>query len=232
MADDVMQTLGTRHVVIGLAMLASAAASVMLKPSEKVADQGPSFQLEAAIPATFGEWKIDSSITPVIPSPDVKANLDRTYDQMVNRTYVNGNGQLMMLSIAYGSVQNLKLRTHRQEVCYRAQGFSVDQVRAAIIPVLGKQIPATHMFAVQGRRKEPVTYWFTMGDQVVRSYISRQVAQLKYAFSGYVPDGFLVRVSSFSAEPELAYPFQVKFADELMRSIDPALAVRLVGKPE
>lgn len=213
-------------------MVAAAAASIALKPVDKIANQGPSFQLETAIPKAFGDWQVNSSITPVIPSPDVKEKLDQLYEQMVNRTYINNKGQMMMLSIAYGSVQSLKLRTHRQEVCYRAQGFNVEQVHSQTISVLARPISATHMFATQGRRQEPVTYWFTMGDQVVQSYLSRQLIQLKYAFSGYIPDGFLVRVSSLSSDPESAYPAQVSFANELIRSIDPVIAAKLIGKPD
>lgn len=227
-----MESKARRSLTIGIAMLATAAAAIALKPVEKIASQGPSFQLETAIPKAFGNWQVNSSITPVIPSPDVKEKLDQLYEQMVNRTYVNTSGQMMMLSIAYGSVQSLKLRTHRQEVCYRAQGFNVEQVHAQTISVLGRPISATHMFAVQGRRNEPVTYWFTMGDHVVQSYLSRQLVQLKYAFSGYIPDGFLVRVSSLSSDPELAYPTQVAFANELIRAIDPVMATKLIGKPQ
>ena len=227
-----MNVTNIRTLITGMAMVATAVAAIALKPVEKIADQGQSFQLETAIPKTFGDWQVDSSITPVIPSPDVKERLDKLYEQMVNRTYVNSNGQMMMLSIAYGNIQNQKLRTHRQEVCYRAQGFNVEKVHSQTISVLGRAISATQMFAVLGRRKEPVTYWFTMGDQVVQSYLSRQLVQLKYAISGYIPDGFLVRVSSISSDPESAYPTQVKFADELIRSIDATLAIRLVGKPD
>lgn len=226
-----MKLITRRALLIGIAMLATAVAAIALKPVEKIAAQGPSFQLETAIPKAFGDWQVNSSITPVIPSPDVKEKLDQLYEQMVNRTYVNSSGQMMMLSIAYGSVQSLKLRTHRQEVCYRAQGFNVQQIHSQTISVLGRPISATHMFATQGQRKEPVTYWFTMGDHVVQSYLSRQLVQLKYAFSGYIPDGFLVRVSSLSPAPESAYPAQIEFANELIRSIDPAMAIRLVGKP-
>lgn len=225
-----MQIANLRALIAGMTMVAAAAAAIALKPIEKTADQGPSFQLEAAIPKSFGDWQVNSSITPVIPSPDVKEKLDRLYEQMVNRTYVNSQGQMMMLSIAYGSVQSLKLRTHRQEVCYRAQGFNVEQVHSQTISVLGRALSATHMFATQGRRQEPVTYWFTIGDQVVQSYLSRQLVQLKYAFTGYIPDGFLVRVSSLSPDPELSYPTQIAFVDELLRSIDPVIATKLTGK--
>jgi len=211
-------------------MVITAVVAIALTPVEKIADQGPSFKLESAIPLKFGDWQVNSSVMPVIPSPDVQANLDKTYDQLVNRTYVNSSGQMMMLSIGYGSVQNAKLRTHRQEVCYTAQGFTVEQIHSALVSVHGKTVSATQMFAVKDRRNEPVTYWFTMGDQIVHSYLSRQIVQLKYAFSGYIPDGFLVRISSLSTHPELAYPLQIEFINELITAVDPIVATKLLGK--
>ena len=47
------------------------------------------------------------------------------------------------------------------------------------------------MVATQGPRVEPVTYWFTTGDRVVLTYLQREMAQFKYALSGYIPDGYL-----------------------------------------
>ena len=219
----------TRQMVIGVLMASAALVALLLTPAAKTADKNPSFNLETDIPSEFGDWQVNSSIVPVIPSPDVKENLDRIYDQIVNRTYINSRGQMMMLTIAYGSVQNAKLRTHRQEVCYRAQGFTVENVTSKSLSILNRPVAATQMFAFQGRRQEPVTYWFTMGDQVVQSYFDRQLVQLKYALTGYVPDGFLVRVSSFSTDTNSAFQAQEGFANELFTSIKQSLANRLIG---
>ena len=87
------------------------------------------------------------------------------------------------------------------------------------------------MFAVKGSRTEPVTYWFTMGNQVVLSRTERFVVQLKYAMSGIIPDGMLVRVSNITADPEAGYKAQAAFLDEMMRAVDPQSSDKLLGGP-
>jgi EpsI family protein len=135
----------------------------------------------------------------------------------------------MMVSIAYGSKQNQQLRAHRQEVCYAAQGFKISGLQHLTMSVAGGPLPATRMVASHGARVEPVTYWFTTGDTVVLSYWDREWAQLRYAMSGYVPDGYLVRISTLSAKPDAAFREHVAFADELFANVDPELRRRLVG---
>lgn len=135
-----------------------------------------------------------------------------------------------MLSVAYGSAQTRKMRAHRQEVCYAAQGFEIKGLRYDNIEVAGADVPITRMIAVQRYRTEPVTYWFTIGDYLVRSYLDRQLVQLKFAFSGFVPDGYLFRVSSITAETDAAFSDQIAFSNELLLSMDRRLAVKLIGK--
>lgn len=221
-----------KYLIIGLAMLLAAGLAVALTPKTKIADQGPRIDLEAMIPKQFGDWRVDESITPVVPSPDVQANLNMIYDQIVSRTYVDKRGRRIMLSITYGSTQNQQLRAHRQEVCYAAQGFNIHHLEHTTINVDGVRVPATRMFAIQDHRKEPVTYWFTMGDTVVLSRLDRQLVQLKYAVSGFVPDGYLVRISNISDKPAEAYQEHLQFAAELFRSIDPTLNKKLLGRSQ
>jgi EpsI family protein len=122
------------------------------------------------------------------------------------------------------------MRAHRQEVCYSAQGFKITKLEHLNLDLAsGMQIPGTRMVATQGSRVEPVTYWFTMGDQVVMSYADRELSQLKFALSGYVPDGYLVRISSLDRTPADGFKRQLEFADTLMLHIDPELRKRLTG---
>jgi EpsI family protein len=86
------------------------------------------------------------------------------------------------------------------------------------------------MVAVHQYRTEPVTYWFTMGNGIVRSYVDRQLAQMKYAFSGLIPDGYLFRVSSIETNPEIAYSRQIEFANQLLQATPPELRQKLLGR--
>lgn len=219
-----------RALVAGSAMVASVALAEAAKPRRRLADTLAPFDLEHAIPQAFGAWKVDPGMVPVLPSPDVKATLDRIYDQSVGRTYVGPAGERVMLSIAYGGAQTRELRAHRQEVCYSAQGFQVRGVRRETVVVDGVRIPATRMVARLGGRIEPVTYWFTMGAHAVMSLWDRQWVQFRYSLRGLVADGFLVRFSTIGDDEGQAFPLHLAFAQELLSHTDGALAARLLGR--
>ena len=219
-----------RPMVVLALMLGAATLSVVAVPTKLLADTRPGFELEAAVPKAFGDWKVDPFMIPIPPSPDQERALSQAYDQVLSRTYVNSRGERIMLSITYGSRQNQQMRAHRQEVCYSAQGFRISQLQRAPLSVAGATVPSARMVATQGQRVEPVTYWFTMGDDAVMSYLDRELTQLKYAVAGQIPDGYLVRVSSLSSNPNEAFTKQADFANALMASLDSELRMRLVGR--
>jgi EpsI family protein len=224
-----MKLFSAHHFIVGLAMLAAAGLSIAMKPTVKTADKGPKVNLEAMIPAEFDDWKIDPTVIQVKPSPEVQQNLNAIYDQILARTYVNRQGERMMLSIAYGGAQTDQLKAHRQEVCYSAQGFQIKQLMSQAVKIGQSTIPITRMHAVHGSRSEPVTYWFTMGDRVVLSSFERLVVQLKYGLTGEIPDGMLVRVSNVSTEPAHAYDAHIAFVRDLISHMREQDARRLDG---
>lgn len=224
-----MWTNYVRPLLVAALMVSAVVLSAVATPKDKLADTREHFVLDTSVPKAFGDWRVDESIVPLPPSPDQQAVLNQIYDQILSRTYVNSKGQRVMLSITYGSKQNQQLRAHRQEVCYSAQGFKITGLQHLQLNVAGGLLPATRMVASQGGRVEPVTYWFTTGDTVVLSYWDREWAQFRYALSGYVPDGYLVRVSSLSDDPKAAFQTQLDFANTLMTQLNPVLRRRLVG---
>lgn len=209
-------------------MLGAAFAAPALKP---VRAEGAAPDLQSLVPASFGDWSIDPAVVPVAPSAEVKAKLDRIYGATLSRTYVNSEGERMMLVVAYGGDQSDALKAHRQEVCYTAQGFSVSGIEQARLQAAGREIPVTRMHAVLGDRSEPVTYWFTMGDRVVRGRLERLEVQLASGLRGVVPDGMLVRVSSLSTDPAAAYARQQRFVAQLLEAVPADSAARLAGAP-
>lgn len=218
-----------RTSMLGVLMVLSGLLPFLLVPTKKLSQQIEPIDLEQAVPKSFGEWKIDPNVAPLIPSAETEENLRRTYDQILGRTYVNASGQRMMLSVGYGGTQNRELRAHRQEVCYAAQGFAISKLQKVDLSMNGVTVQSTRMVAQQGARTEPVTYWFTMGDTVVRSFLDRQLVDLKYTLSGYIPDGYLFRVSSLSTDVEAAFDNQRLFAAELLAHVDKRLVTRLLG---
>jgi exosortase B len=223
---------GPPSVTLGAALLMAGAlaGALLIKPARMLADTAPPIILAERVPAAFGHWRLDPRATAVVPSSVKQEAISQIYSQTLSRTYVNPAGQRVMLAIAYGSNQTRQLRAHRQEVCYVAQGFQVESLRSALLQADGVPVPVTRMVASHGARVEPVTYWFTMGSSVVRSYLDRQLAELRYALSDTIPDGYLFRVSTIGADAQAAFALQAGFVDELMRSLDPALRARLLGE--
>lgn len=210
----------------GIAMTGTAAAAPALKPRP---DPGPAPDLEAIVPAAFGDWRIDPDVVQVTPAPDVQANLARLYRQIVSRTYVNGQGERMMLTIAHGGDQSDALKAHRQEACYAAQGFEIRSLEHGELSAARRTIPVTRMHAVLGSRSEPVTYWFTMGERVVLGRVERLRVQLENGLAGRVPDGMLVRVSSLASDVPRAYAAQQSFMSALLGATQPGQVARFAG---
>ena len=222
-----MKRFERKSLLVGAAMVLAAGAALVLRPSP--AAESASFDLKTVIPQSFGDWSIDPLTVPIVPAPDLQANLARVYDDIVSRTYVNAQGERVMLTVAYGGDQSDALKAHRQEVCYAAQGFEIRNVRHGLLHLREKTIPVTRLLAVRGPRSEPVTYWFTMGDRVVLTRLERLLVQLQFGLSGRIPDGMLVRVSSISSDPTRAFRGHEQFIDELLGGMRQGEVYRLLG---
>ena len=212
-------------------MFAASAAAVALRPTHKLADAGPKFDLETMIPKQFGDWRIDTSIAPVLPAPDVQAKLDKIYNQVLARTYINSRGQRIMLSIAYGGDQSDAMQVHLPEVCYAAQGFQVKKASLSQIATDYGVLPVKRVVAQLSNRIEPITYWITVGDEVVNAGYKRKLAQLKYGISGSVPDGILVRASSIDRDEDSAYKLQENFLNNMLATMRQGDRAKLAGRP-
>lgn len=216
-------------IVAGLMCLASAMA-VVARPSIRMAEQGPAADLETIFPKQFADWRIDDRMPVVLPSPDVQAQLDKIYSQVLARTYVNSRGERVMLSVAYGGDQSDGMGVHRPEICYPAQGFQVLSIRRGEVQQLaGRDIPVQKVLTRLGSRNEPVMYWIVVGNQVVGTNTEQKLAQLTYGLRGRIPDGMLVRVSSISPDNEKAYATQAEFLREIADSIAPQYQARVFG---
>jgi EpsI family protein len=216
-----------RYWLAGIAMAFAAAMSIALEPSPVPLERRP--VLESMIPEVFGEWRIDPSIVPIPPSPDVAERLDVLYNQMISRTYVNKSGERIMLVAAYGGEQSDTLKAHRQEVCYASQGFQVKGLTDAVLRVEDHKVPVTRFVASSRARQEQVTYWFTVGNRIVRGRGERLMMQLKYGLSGEIPDGMLVRVSNLSADQGAAFSVHQEFLRAMLATMAPSEVNRLIG---
>lgn len=227
-----MKLVSFKHLIIGLCMFAAAGMALALKPTTKVADSGLKIDLETLIPKTFGDWEMDTTITPLIANPEQEALIKKIYSQTLSRTYVNAAGERVMLSIAYGGDQSDNMAVHKPEACYPAQGFQI--LKNPTISSFATQegsIPVKRLVATLGPRVEPITYWTTVGDTVAISGLKWKLQQVKYGLTGKIPDGLLFRVSSIQADETKAYQTQDAFTRDLLKVMSPSGRERIIGNP-
>jgi EpsI family protein len=222
--------LPRRALLLGAACLLTVGGAHALKPTKLVAAQGPAVKLEDHVPEAFGHWRIDRAVMPLQPAPDVVAKIEAIYDATLARTYISDQGERVMLSIAYGGDQSGRLRVHRPEACYSAQGFHVKQARVEALPLAPTlQVEVRRLVARLGPRPEPITYWIRVGKSTVAGNTGQRLEQLRHAINGEIPDGLIFRVSSIDNDAEKAYRIHDQFVRELLSTVSPASRSLLAG---
>ncbi|MBT9455296.1 MAG: EpsI family protein [Burkholderiaceae bacterium] len=210
-------------------MVGAASVAAVMKPSIYLADEFVKLDLEQVFPESFGTWKLDRSVG-LIVNPQVQATLDKLYNQTLSRTYINPQGYRIMLSIAYGLDQRDAMQVHYPEVCYPAQGFTVDSNDADLLKTPMGEIPVRRLKTILGgQRYEPVTYWTTVGERVVANSSTKKFAEMAYGLKGRIPDGLLFRVSSIDRNSPAAFAAQDLFVADILAAADKRQLARLSG---
>jgi EpsI family protein len=214
-------------VLASLAILSAGALAEVLKPRQLLASTQPAPSLEISIPKDFGDWHLVPSIglvTPSDPGGYVGEELERRiYSQEVARGYTDGAGNIVMFLVAYGPVQNYRLKSHLPEVCYGAAGFRVSK---KVIDWLNyaqgaPPLSVSRVLAEKEGRFEPITYWMKVGGDVANGVFDRQISRMKYGLEGVIPDGALIRVSTVGLPEAAAYKLQDKFVHDLLGALSP-----------
>lgn len=218
-----------RPILLALLMLAASIGAVAMRPTHKLADDGPNVDLEAMIPKQFGEWRMVEDRLIVAANPQQTEVLNKIYSQTLSRTYADAKGYRIMLSIAYGGDQRDSMQVHKPEVCYPAQGFALWEKKSGTLATHLGNLPVTRLVASLGQRREPITYWTTIGDQVVAPGVHKKLVEMKYALMGSIPDGLLFRVSSIDPDDGRAFATQNRFAQRLLAETSPSNQRRLSG---
>jgi EpsI family protein len=214
-------------LLIGFALCAAAIAGVALKPA-RTANEGRKIDLESMIPVQFSDWRLDGRTAPLVIDPQSLAVLHRIYSQTLARTYVNGKGLRVMLSIAYGGDESDSMQMHPPKWCYVQNGFQILKLAGGKFDTGFGPIPVKRMLAARGDRVEPIIYWTAIGNTVAVGSLEMKLAQLKYGLKGKVPDGLIFRVSTIGDETS-AYPMEEEFIRLLLKSLTPEARRRLIG---
>jgi EpsI family protein len=214
-------------VLVSIALLGSAIMAEVLTPRELMA-RTASINLETAIPRQFGGWTLLPNIQPLTPSDpegiiDPDAKNAPVYSQEVGRSYIDRSGNVVMLMVAYGPVQNYRLKAHRPEICYTAAGFRISGKHGEELSYSQKQQPLklTRLVAERETRYEPISYWMRVGNDIATGVVDRQLIRLKYGLRGIIPDGALIRVSTVGLAKDMSFKVQDQFIHDFLKAVEP-----------
>jgi EpsI family protein len=215
------------------AMLSAMLLAVVLTPHNLMARTHDAFDINKRLPTKFGEWTPVAGLNVVAPpAPD---SLEReVYNQEASRGFVDPDGHIVMLMVAYGESQSDRLQLHHPEVCYTSQGFRISRTSSLKLAYSSSAPPIklTRLIATREERLEPISYWMRIGYDNTTSNWARQALKLGYGLKGWIPDGALFRVSTIGVPPEESFKVQDKFIHDLLNSVDPETRAFMVGDPE
>lgn len=218
--------LQSTAIVLAALMCCTSVAGVVTRPTATTSNPP---RLELNVPKNFADWTELPEKGAQVRDPQADKLLQELYGEILTRSYVNKEGYLVMLSLAWGANQTGNLQAHRPEVCYPAQGFKLLAKKDGKLATAFGSIDVVRLDTVLGARHEPVTYWLTNGNQVVRSNLDRRIAQIKLWLTGEVPDGLLFRISSIDTDTDQAYAMQQKLTADLLASVPAKFRTRLSG---
>lgn len=224
-----MQTRTLQIILASVVIISSAVLAYAITPREVMGQLSGSFDLAQIVPEQFGDWKVVPSVRLVEPEPDSLSK--QIYSQELGRGYRDHEGNLVMLLIAYGPDQSARLQVHRPEICYAAAGFRVLPTSTSVVAYrkAAPPLPVRRLTAQRESRREPITYWTRIGDEVSRTAIERQLVRLRFLLRGKIADGVLVRVSTIGLTQEKAFLLHDRFIRELFAAIAPSNLSFFVG---
>jgi EpsI family protein len=213
----------------GLAMAATAGVTLLRAPQRASTDAAPRLVLDRVFPTRAGDWVLDGHADVFIRPADRQSKVYGIYDQVLERIYLGPGGVQVMLCVAYGGRQSDGLHVHRPENCYRGAGFEVSDLQRLDLRLADRTLLASHLQAQRPGRSEPITYWTVVGDRVENDPRAVNWIKLRAGLRGEVLDGMLVRVSTIDRNAERAYAVHARFADALVRAIDPGYRRHVIG---
>lgn len=225
-----MSSINRRALGILLVVVLAAVVAILVRPTSRLVEQVGPLALEQLIPREFAGWVLDERQSAAVVNPQEGDLQGRIYQQVLSRTYIQASSQRsIMLSIAYGENQNRSNDLHVPDVCYSAGGFRIEYTALGNIETSQGAIPVKRLIAQRMQRREPLTYWTIIGDQVATSAIGSKLIALSYGLRGTVPDGMIFRVSSVGVPDAQAFANQQEFVKDLMDTLSDDGRKRLAG---
>jgi EpsI family protein len=211
---------------LGALMLITMIIAIVMRPDYENLDESVKLVLEEIIPENFGQWSElktnQISQVDLLVNREGEATTDSPYDDVLMKTFINDNGEQVMLALAYGRTQKQEVKIHRPELCYQAQGFDVKSLSNISLNILGNEIPAKQMTADALQRDEKVLYWIRIGDTISQSPWQTRWSIFQQGLKGEIADGMLIRTSqTFTGDydDESSLEIQKQFLSDLMNSL-------------
>ena len=224
------KSISLMQALLAMAMLLAGIIAYALTPRSYTADSNH-IALSAMVPARFADWQ-QVEMKGVIVNPEVDDQLSRVYAQVLERVYVNGRGQRIMLSIAYSRDQRQSSgqQTHLPDLCYPAQGFALLNKRQLVLQVGGQSLTVNSMVAQRDQRTEPLMYWITTNGMVGTERNTRKLNQVQAGLQGLIYDGMIIRVSTINEDTSAARQLETDFLSKLNQAQSPANRAQMFGK--
>lgn len=219
----------TKKWILLALMVFAAVAAWAMRPTHLISETRSKSGLEQLIPTEFGQWRQLEQSAGQIVNPQQSVLLKKLYTQTLSRTYVDADGSLIMLSIAYGANQSDNVALHYPEICYPAQGFQLQSNVKGTLKTNFGPIAVKRLTTSLGNRSEPITYWATLGDKVVQSGLNTKLSQIEYGLKGQIPDGLIFRVSSITADSGVGFASQQRFVSDLIDALPAGSRTRIAG---
>ncbi len=208
--------LPSRHLTITAILLTTVFITWLATP-KRYARLAADKVVQRNIPDQVGQWRSLDNLQSDT-NPELANQLSQLYSEIISKTYQDGQGNTLMLLIAYGTVQDNINHVHRPEICYPAQGFTVPELFKTTIPSTWGNLPVMRMEADKPGRDEWVTYWIRVGNDMTRGMLEQNLAQLKYGLLGQISDGLLFRVSIIR-QGKSAFGMEDQFIRQLLTTL-------------
>ena len=147
--------------------------------------------LDAVLPEHFTEWTRVPLQAAILP-PELELG---DGEVVAYRAFRNDLGQVVTLVAAYGPPLGDSVRLHRPELCYRAQGFVVENQSREKLQAAYFDVEYVHMETHTDLRQEGVSYWLRDGASYATNKAEHALLDLKRG-QDVGADGALIRVSS------------------------------------
>ncbi|MBX3483733.1 exosortase-associated protein EpsI, V-type [Phenylobacterium sp.] len=199
-----------------------------LRPRKRLTLLGKGATISGALPQTFSGWESEDT---TLVNPAMAGRLAKTlYSETVSRLYYDQTGHEVMMLIAYGDTQSDLLQLHRPESCYPAVGYTIQLSKATDVVVSPSvSVPARRVIASTEDRVENIIYWTRLGERLPQSAGDQRTARLQNAMEGYVPDGVLIRLSTFGDVPDVAFNTLDSFIPLMLRAVQPKQLPAFIG---